>query len=60
MINVQPSESMKNYCFIGWLAGVAPPHLEPVQTLPNYCFITTNFNKIGREDESTPSGQPEN
>ena len=59
-INVQLSESIANHCFIGWLAGVAPPHLEPEQTLPNHCFVTTSFNKIGREDESTPSGQSGN
>lgn len=45
-----------NNVFVGWLAGVAPKILSDNDTYHNVCFVNTDFDKIGREDDSSPTG----
>lgn len=49
-VNSQPNET---FCFVGWLAGIAPQNIIE-QTNLNSLYVETKLGKVGRIDDSAP------
>lgn len=49
-VNLQPNET---FCFVGWLAGIAPQNIIE-QTNLNSLYVETKLGKVGRIDDSAP------
>lgn len=49
-VNPQPNET---FCFVGWLAGIAPQNIIE-QTNLNSLYVETKLGKVGRIDDSAP------
>ncbi|WP_072531631.1 fimbrillin family protein [Bacteroides ilei] len=49
-VKSQPNET---FCFVGWLAGIAPQNIIE-QTNLNSLYVVTELGKVGRIDDSAP------
>lgn len=49
-VKSQPNET---FCFVGWLAGIAPQNIIE-QTNLNSLYVETKLGKVGRIDDSAP------
>jgi len=47
------SQPNKTFCFVGWLAGIAPQNIIE-QTNLNSLYVETKLGKVGRIDDSAP------